>query len=174
MLYGNNRSHLVGVARKTYAPWCRVVNVCFTILVFLCPVTWKKIFLTNISTSVLGQLTKPITRFQFTIGGDSLVVSYRFKTSPGKSFLLAFETHYLWIPKLQLIYLSKVQATGNFCKQWLTLLYRVNVLGFWIVGDGRMIIFAFLFPIYFQWVFPPIYFLYRQLQYLIQPLEVFW
>lgn len=62
---------------------------------FALPGNMKKNFLTNISTSVLGQLTKPITRFQFTNGDDSLVVSYRFKTSTGKSFLLAFETHYL-------------------------------------------------------------------------------
>lgn len=135
----------------------------------------KKNFLMNKSTSFSSLVAKSITtRFPFTIGDDSLVLSYRFKASHGRPFLLAFETHYLWIPKLQLIYLSKVQATGDFCKQWLTLLYRVNVLRFWIVGVGRMIIFAFPFSIYFQWVFSPIYFLYRQLQYLIQPLEVFW
>lgn len=156
MLYANHRSHFVVVAHRTYAPWHRVVNVCFTILIFLFPVIRIFFLWINQPLIVLTLVAKSITtRFWFTIGGDSLVVSCRFRVSHGKPFLLTFETHYLWISKLQLIYLSKLQATGNFCKQCLTLRYRVNVLRFWIMGDGRMIIFAVSFPIHFQWVFSP-------------------
>ena len=185
MLYDNCRSHCMSVAHGTYAFWWRVVHVCLrynsgipfpiiwifflsflpSFLSFCCCFFFfflSFFFWVNKSTCdcFKSQVAKSITtRLWFAVGDCSLVLSYRFKASHGKPFWLAFETHYLWIPKLQFIYLSKRQAIGNYCKQWLTLLYRVSVLRFWILrgweNDSFCFSFSYLLSVSF---FPPFIF----------------
>jgi hypothetical protein len=157
VLYGNSSSHLLVIVHSTYVHSWGAINVCLIILFFVLSVIW--IVLMSKSISDCSRSSSRINTNKI------LIYSWWWSfwsCQAGPRHLLASLVCLRWRPIIYefLNYSSSILETRGqwqFLKQWLTLPCRVNVLRFGIVGEGRMVIFASLMSLYFQWVFPHLF-----------------